>query len=118
MKGDVYSYGIFLLEMLTGKRPTKESFSGELNLQRWVQAALPRRVLEILDNELMEACKHEGISVHYLESLFKLGLWCANEAPDGRPEMKAVSAMIKKIRSTRLADATPNFMQTGSSTAP
>ncbi|KAL2502945.1 putative LRR receptor-like serine/threonine-protein kinase [Forsythia ovata] len=101
VKGDVYSYGILLLEMLTAKRPTEEMFSGELNLQKWVREALPHRVLDILGNELMEACDFEGVAIDYLDSLLKIGLSCANEAPDGRPEMKDVNAMIKGIRNTK-----------------
>ncbi|KAK8334201.1 hypothetical protein V6Z11_A10G258200 [Gossypium hirsutum] len=39
--GDVYSYGILLLEMLTGKRPTNERFKEGLSLHNLVKAALP-----------------------------------------------------------------------------
>lgn len=36
-KGDVYSFGVVLLELLTGKRPTDESFIEEgKNLVTWV----------------------------------------------------------------------------------
>ena len=36
-KGDVYSFGVVLLELLTGKRPTDESFIEEgTKLVTWV----------------------------------------------------------------------------------
>ena len=40
-KGDVYSYGVFLLEMFLGKRPTDEMFKDNLNLNNFVKMALP-----------------------------------------------------------------------------
>ncbi|XP_022747953.1 probable LRR receptor-like serine/threonine-protein kinase At3g47570 [Durio zibethinus] len=40
-KGDVYSYGILVLEMFTGKRPTNKMFKEGFNLHNFVVAALP-----------------------------------------------------------------------------
>ncbi|KAA8521708.1 hypothetical protein F0562_012381 [Nyssa sinensis] len=51
--GDVYSYGILLLEMLTGRRPTDEMFRDGLNLHNYVKMALPRRVVQIVDPILL-----------------------------------------------------------------
>ena len=42
--GDVYSYGILLLEMFTGKRPTDNIFKDNLNLHDFVKGALPEQV--------------------------------------------------------------------------
>lgn len=40
-KGDVYSYGVVLLELLTGKRPTDESFlENGTRLVTWVSVHL------------------------------------------------------------------------------
>ncbi|VVA12614.1 PREDICTED: probable LRR receptor [Prunus dulcis] len=52
--GGVYSYGILLLEMLTGKRPTDEMFKDGMNLHNFVRMALPERVEEICDPVLLQ----------------------------------------------------------------
>jgi serine/threonine protein kinase len=47
--GDVYSYGILLLELLTGKRPTESEFGEGLVLRKYVDMALPDRLLWQID---------------------------------------------------------------------
>jgi serine/threonine protein kinase len=41
-EGDVYSYGILVLEMFTGRRPTDDMFKDGLNLHDFVKMALPK----------------------------------------------------------------------------
>ncbi|KAL5703540.1 non-specific serine/threonine protein kinase [Ranunculus cassubicifolius] len=57
--GDMYSYGILLLEMFTGKMPTNEMFKDGLNLYDFVSMALPDRVSEIVDASLFS--KTDGV---------------------------------------------------------
>ena len=52
-KGDVCSYGVFLLEMFLGKRPTDEMFKDNLNLNNFVKIALPKRLVQIVDPTLV-----------------------------------------------------------------
>ena len=40
-EGDVYSFGVFLMEMFLGKRPTDEMFKDDLNLHNFVNIELP-----------------------------------------------------------------------------
>ncbi|KAL5991501.1 hypothetical protein ACLOJK_012410 [Asimina triloba] len=51
--GDVYSYGILLLEMFTGKRPTEDMFRDGLSIREFVKALFPSRSLEIVDPQLL-----------------------------------------------------------------
>ena len=49
----MYSYDILLLEMLTGKRPTDPMFSDGLSLHSFSKMALPERLIEIADSNLV-----------------------------------------------------------------
>ncbi|KAL7193779.1 hypothetical protein ACSBR2_025412 [Camellia fascicularis] len=51
--GDIYSYGVMLLETFTRKKPTDEMFSAEINLRQWVSASLPNKIMEIVDGGLL-----------------------------------------------------------------
>ncbi|XP_030956599.1 probable LRR receptor-like serine/threonine-protein kinase At3g47570 isoform X1 [Quercus lobata] len=53
IEGDVYSYGILLLEMFIGKRPTDEMFKAGLNLHNFAKMGLPERVVQIVDPILL-----------------------------------------------------------------
>ena len=52
-EGDVYSFGVFLMEMFLGKRPTDEMFKDDLNLHNFVKMALPERLVQIVDPTLL-----------------------------------------------------------------
>lgn len=51
--GDVYSYGILLPEMFTGKRPTDDIFKDGFSLHGFVKAALPERLVDVVDPVLL-----------------------------------------------------------------
>uniref|UniRef100_A0A7N0ZS91 non-specific serine/threonine protein kinase n=1 Tax=Kalanchoe fedtschenkoi TaxID=63787 RepID=A0A7N0ZS91_KALFE len=43
-QGDIYSYGILLLELITGRRPTDDIFNDEMSLQSFCERAVPDHV--------------------------------------------------------------------------
>ncbi|CAO2204984.1 unnamed protein product [Urochloa humidicola] len=95
-KGDVYSYGVLLLELLTGKRPTHESFLERgTSLVTWVREAIEhKRHAHALDPALL---LHPLLPAHHhqLTLLFSLADKCLDSDPANRPTMAQVVNMLE-----------------------
>ena len=107
--GDVYSYGITLLELFTGKRPTHESFTADLSLKKWVQMAFPTNIEQVLDPDLVPNQDIHCHGVMYiaieaqgncLKEIFGVGLSCTVDSPGGRINMREVHCKLISIRDT------------------
>ncbi|GLJ09755.1 hypothetical protein SUGI_0115270 [Cryptomeria japonica] len=88
-KGDVYSYGIMLLEMMTGKKPTSSIFVEGMNLHKWVSRCFPDTIEEVIDNYLLSGTlsNDENKVLNCLRQLICVGLLCTKESPEERPSM-------------------------------
>ncbi|KAL5985793.1 hypothetical protein ACLOJK_027780 [Asimina triloba] len=103
--GDVYSYGILLLEMFTGCRPTDSMFEDGLSLHQLVKMALPERVMEIvdplilLDDGVYESNEEmRGRIEECLVSILEIGVACSVVLPSARMKMVDVVVALKVIR--------------------
>ncbi|XP_040994347.1 probable LRR receptor-like serine/threonine-protein kinase At3g47570 [Juglans microcarpa x Juglans regia] len=111
--GDIYSYGILLLELFTGKRPTDEIFQGTLNLHSFVKTALPQGVVEISDPSLFhereeETTRNNGLNnsnitrrnktQECLVLIFQIGVACSLEQPEKRMNVRDIVAKLDLIR--------------------
>jgi hypothetical protein len=62
--GDVYSYGILVLELFIGRRPTNDMFKDGLNLHNFVKMALPKRLIQVVDPMLLpREAKEMGVAI-------------------------------------------------------
>ncbi|XP_077225762.1 uncharacterized protein LOC143858944 [Tasmannia lanceolata] len=113
--GDVYSYGILLLEIFARKRPTDDMFKDGLSLHKFVQLSLPNRVMEILDPLILLEDDEEratNIAENYndkirrlqecLVSLVRIGVVCSAESPRERMEMADVVKEMCFVRNIYL----------------
>ncbi|KAH9318983.1 hypothetical protein KI387_020752, partial [Taxus chinensis] len=87
-KGDVYTYGILLLELLTRRKPTDDMFVEGINLQNWVALNFPNNIQEVIDNSLLKDVNGPEISMvsTCLTQLMEVGLVCTRELPQQRSE--------------------------------
>ncbi|URE34683.1 STYKc [Musa troglodytarum] len=91
-KGDVYSSGVVLLELLSGKKPIDPSEFGDNNLVGWAkQLVKENRCSEIFDPDLMKSGEAE------LYQYLKIACECLDDRPLHRPTMIQVMAMFKDL---------------------
>ena len=111
--GDVYSYGILLLEMFTGKRPTDSIFQDSLNLHEFVKAALPKQIIDIIDPILLWERQEEEIRMNDADNedqngspkiqeclilILGIGVACSTEFPRERMNISDVVTELRSIR--------------------
>eukprot|EP00249_Psilotum_nudum_P027085 c34379_g1_i1 orf=590-2407(-) len=90
-KADVYSYGVVLLELISGKRPNDASFVEKgLNIVGWANSLIREKSLK---NILDSRC--EGTPIESLEAVLHVTTLCIAANPLDRPTMHQVVKMLE-----------------------
>ncbi|KAJ0977529.1 hypothetical protein J5N97_013003 [Dioscorea zingiberensis] len=122
VKGDVYSYGILLLEMFTGKRPTDNMFKEGTSLHSMARNAYPETVMQVVDPQLLliqgketsggklQHGSNSNIIEECLVSITGIALSCTAESPNERMEMRDVVKKIQDIRAKFLTGDGESFL--------
>jgi len=98
-KGNVYSFGVLLLEMITGSRPTDEKFSDGTDLHGFVERAFPEKIHDIVDpTMLQDEIDAAEVMKTCVIPLARIGLSCSVASPKERPEMGRVYTELLTVK--------------------
>ncbi|XP_062200192.1 probable LRR receptor-like serine/threonine-protein kinase At3g47570 [Phragmites australis] len=97
-EGDIFSYGVLLLEILTGRRPTDASFYDATSLPKYVETAFPDKLLEIMDSSMPHNGNIKEIIELFVAPVSRLGLACCRDSPRQRMKMGEVVKELTAIK--------------------
>ncbi|ONK63449.1 uncharacterized protein A4U43_C07F15270 [Asparagus officinalis] len=94
---DIYSFGVFLLELISGKETARQIFTGSNgSLAQWVESHLDSN--ELIDQRLGTNFTSEG-----MKELVALTLRCLTSSAGGRPEMATVARELDRVLETEMS---------------
>uniref|UniRef100_A0A0D6QWK2 Protein kinase domain-containing protein n=1 Tax=Araucaria cunninghamii TaxID=56994 RepID=A0A0D6QWK2_ARACU len=110
-KSDIYSFGVVLLELVSGKKAIDDVEFGEgANIVGWINQTLwkvggadkSEAEQRVLDRRILDE-----VGCNFIQEMLGVlcvGLVCTNRIPSGRPSMRDVVGMLNMCRSTPNAD--------------
>ena len=113
-KGDVYSFGVLVLEMVTRRKPTDDMFETGLSLHRWVKTHYHGRANAVVDPALVRMVRDQTPEVRRMSDvaiseLLELGILCTQEQASARPTMMDAADDLDRLKRYLGGDTTATF---------
>ncbi|XP_061352680.1 MDIS1-interacting receptor like kinase 1-like [Gastrolobium bilobum] len=97
-KIDIYSYGVVLLELLTGKRPLDPEFGESIDIVGWIRKKIDNKSPEEALDPNVGNCKHVQ---EEMLLVLRIALLCTAKLPKDRPSMRDVIMMLGEAKPRR-----------------
>lgn len=110
-KSDIYSFGVVLLELVTGKKPNDVEFGDDSDIVRWIRNHIHIDINNVLDSRVADSYREE------MMLMLRVALICTNPLPINRPSMTEVVEMLlrcsteEQIRKAAAATLSPHGSQ-------
>ncbi|KAM0945631.1 putative protein kinase RLK-Pelle-LRR-XI-1 family [Dioscorea sansibarensis] len=101
-KSDIYSFGVVLMEIVSGKRSVEAEFGEGISIVEWVRGKVSKGdaapVMEVLDKKIGADCKQVR---EEMLLVLRIALLCTSKNPVDRPSMRDVVSMLREARPNR-----------------
>ncbi|CAM0910588.1 unnamed protein product [Alopecurus aequalis] len=94
-KSDVYSYGVVLLEILTGRRSVEAEYGEGSNIVDWARRKVAGGGGTLSDVTLQSMSEQ---ALEEMALLLRVALLCTSRCPQDRPSMRDVLSMLQEAR--------------------
>lgn len=96
-KSDVYSMGVVLMELVSGKLPTDAAFRGGVDMVRWVEMHINMKGTEreeLVDPELKPLLPYEEFAAF---QVLEIAIQCTKTTPMERPSSRQVCDLLLHV---------------------
>ncbi|KAI3989365.1 hypothetical protein MKX01_026948 [Papaver californicum] len=90
-KSDIYSFGVVILELVTGRLPNDPEFR-EKDLVKWVYSTVDKKGVDHVIDSKLDSCFKDEISM-----VLNIGIICTSPLPINRPSMRRVVTMLQEV---------------------